>query len=562
MAYKRLGDLLVSAGLLTEQNLSRALELQRGSDKRLGDVLIQNGFITESQLIEALEMQLGVEFVDLSKYAVPPEMAQLVPRKIARRHGVVPIRVIKDELWLAMSDPLNFVAIEEVKSVTRKRVVPVIATSEAVERAIATLYGNEGATRAIEEMSREAAALGGGETESAGISGEDTHSAPTIRLVNSILERAAVERASDVHLEPRESEMVVRMRIDGVMRTVLTVPRNLQASVISRLKIMGSMDTSERKLPQDGRADVRVRDADIDLRISTLPTVYGEKLVIRLLDKSVGLLSPDGVGLEGRNLARYEELLRSSGGFILIAGPTGSGKSSTMYTMIRALNTEGVNLVTLEDPVEYKIDGVSQCQINEKIGMTFAGGLRAILRQDPDIVAVGEIRDGETAEIAVRAAITGHLVLSTIHTGDAAATLDRLADVGVEPYLISSALRGVVAQRLVRRVCPHCKREYAPSDDELALLRMERTPSMKFYRGEGCPLCFQTGYRGRTGVFEILLLDRELRRLITRRAPREDILEAAGRSGFVPLADHCRELVLAGITTVEEAARTINSTLD
>ena len=561
MAYKRLGDLLISAGLITDEQLGKALELQKTSKKRLGDVLTDSGIITEQQLIEALEMQLGVEFIDLSRTILSPDLAQVLPKSIAKRHNVVPVRLDKDEVYLAMSDPLNFMAVEEVKRATHRRVVPMIATSEAVDRAIMTLYGNENAARAIEEMRREAGEDAVPTQVTFSTLGEDdTHSAPTIRLVNSIIERAVSERASDIHLEPREGEMAVRMRVDGILRNVLTVPRNLQGSVISRLKVMGGMNTSERKIPQDGRSNVRVKQSDIDLRISTLPTIYGEKMVIRLLDKTNKILTPQGIGLDERNMERYQYLMRSTSGVFLIAGPTGSGKSSTMSTMVRQLNTESVNVVTLEDPVEYNIDGVNQVQINEKVGMTFANGLRSILRQDPDIISVGEIRDGETAEIAMRAAITGHLVLSTIHTSDAAATLDRLFDIGVEPYLTASALKGVIAQRLVRKICPHCRKAYTPTDEELDLLGMERTPGLQFYKGEGCPMCFHTGYRGRTGVFEILLVDRELRRLILARADRETILAASRKNGFLSLADRCRELVAEGVTSSEEAARTIHST--
>ena len=560
MAYKRLGDLLVSVGLISEADLKRALELQKTSKNRLGWDLIEHGFISEKQLIEALELQLGVEFVDLSKTAIAPEVARLLPKNIAKRHGVVPVRAVKDELYLAMADPLNFVALEEVKNITHKRVIPMIATEEAVSRAILTLYGNEGAARAIEEMKREAgpdntALVGPAEMD-------ENHSAPTIRLVNSIIERAATERASDIHLEPREGELTVRMRVDGVMRNVLTVPRSLQNSVVSRLKVMGGMNTTERKIPQDGRANVRIKNNDIDLRISTLPTIYGEKMVVRLLDKSAQILTRAGIGLDPYNLSRYETLLRSNSGVILIAGPTGSGKSSTMSTMVRELNTEEVNLVTLEDPVEYHIEGVNQCQINEKTGMTFAGGLRSILRQDPDIIAVGEIRDGETAQIAMRAAITGHLVLSTIHTSDAVATLDRLRDIGVEPYLINSALKGVIAQRLVRRICPSCGRAYEPTEQELSLLGIDYQPGMVLHKGEGCPMCFHTGYRGRTGVFEILLLDQTLRELIAQRASRQALSQAGQQSGMLSIASQCRRLVLDGVTTASEAIRTINSTID
>ena len=565
MKYLRLGDLLVQAGTITEDELRQALALQKGSGERLGTVLIQSGIITERELIQALEVQLGVEFIDLSKTTLSPEIARLLPKGIAKRNSVVPVRVEKDELYLAMSDPLNFMAVEEVKDATHKRVVPMIATQDAVDRAIITLYGNEGAARAIAQMKREGAG-GNAVRESEGpttIGGEnDENTAPTIRLVNSLIERAVTERASDIHLEPREAEMVVRIRVDGVLRNMFTVPRDLQGAVLSRFKVMGGMNTAERKVPQDGRANVRVKESDIDLRISTLPTVYGEKMVVRLLDKSSQILTRAGIGLDEASSERYNRLVRATSGVILIAGPTGSGKSSTMSTMLRELNTPSVNVVTLEDPVEYNIDGINQCQINEKTGMTFSGGLRSILRQDPDIIGVGEIRDGETAEIAMRAAITGHLVLSTIHTSDTIATLDRLYDIGVAPYLTASALKGVVAQRLVRRICPHCRKEYVPSDDELALLGLERTPDMKLYHGSGCPMCFHTGYRGRIGVFEVLLVDGAMRRMIIERAPREDMLHAQRQTGFISLADQCRRLVLEGTTSAEEADRTIFSTID
>ena len=562
MAYKRLGDVLIDAGLIDEGQLTHALERQKMSKRRLGDELIAEGVITEAGLIEALQMQLGVEFIDLSQVDLDPEMSRVVSKNVARQYNVVPVRQSPEEVFLAMSDPLNFMANEAVKNATRKRVVPMVATQDAIMRAIMTLYGNEGAARAIEEMRRDVRSTaddvqGTFTTTSLG-DDADAQSAPTVRLVNSVIERAATERASDIHLEPREEDLHVRMRIDGVLRTILTVPKELQASVISRLKIMGGMDTSERRVPQDGRANIRLKRQDIDLRINTLPTIHGEKVVIRLLEKNEELFNPQGIGLEGDNLEKYRRLLRANNGMVLIVGPTGSGKSSTMHTMIRELNNDAVNLVTLEDPVEYNIDGVNQVQINEKTGMTFASGLRAILRQDPDIVAVGEIRDGETAEIAMRAAITGHLVLSTVHTYDAASTIDRLVDIGVAPYLIASGVRGIVSQRLVRTVCPHCRQEYQPSPDELVAVGLHPQADVKFYQGAGCPMCFGTGYRGRTGVFEILLLDRALRESVSGGATREALRIAIERSGtFKTIEDSCRELVLAGVTTVEEARKTI-----
>ena len=344
-----------------------------------------------------------------------------------------------------------------------------------------------------------------------------------------------------------------------MLHRILNVPKDLQASVISRIKVMGKMNIAEHRIPQDGRANVRIKSEDIDLRISTLPTIYGEKVVIRLLNKSISLLSKTGIGLTGSDLEKYVRLISNHNGVVLIVGPTGSGKSSTMYTMIGELNQEAVNLVTLEDPVEYNISGINQVQINEKVGMTFANGLRSILRQDPDIIAVGEIRDGETAEIAMRAAITGHLVLSTIHTNDAISTIDRLKDIGVEPYLVASALNGIISQRLVRCICPNCKTAYTPTDEELEILGLRPGNGTTFYRGKGCPHCFDTGYRGRTGVFEILIMNRETRRCISENDSKANLLKAAEGPDFVSIRDNCRRLVLEGVTTVEEAKRTINS---
>lgn len=567
MAYKRLGELLIAAGTLTEEELQKGLALQKGTKDRLGTVLIANGIITEDELIEALTMQLGVEFIDLTKVSIPTELAQAVPKNIARQYSVVPVRVVKDELYLAMSDPMNFFAIEDVRKASRKRVIPMVATAAGVERASMLLYGNEGAAKAIEEMRREAAAnpdtgaLPSDNAFAANTLGDDAvNSAPTIRLVNSIIERAINERASDIHLEPREAQMQVRMRIDGMMRNILTVPRDLQGSVISRIKVMSGLDIAERRVPQDGRFNVRIKDKDIDLRVSTLPTVYGEKVVARLLDKSGGRLDKAAIGLVGSDLERYEKLIRSSSGVILIVGPTGSGKSTTMYTMIGDLNTDEVNMVTLEDPVEYNIDGVNQVQINEKTGMTFASGLRAILRQDPDIIAVGEIRDGETADIAMRAAITGHLVLSTIHTNDALGTVERLMDIGVEPYLIASALKGVISQRLVRRICEHCRRSYTPDEAEQRRLGLAPKAGRTFYKGAGCPHCFDTGYRGRIAVFEMMEVTPEVRDAISARHSRAALQQQLDGSagGFVSLQQNAARLVEQGITTVEEVTRVTN----
>ena len=561
----RLGDLLIAAGTITQEELEKGLALQKEQKGRLGEVLISNGIITEQQLIEALQMQLGIEFVDLTKINIPTELAQVVPKNIAKQYTVVPIRVVKDELYLAMSDPLNFYAIEEVRKAVRRKVVPVLATKDAIEHSIQILYGNEGAARAIEEMRREAgAAETAPEADTAFISnqlGDDSvSSAPTIRLVNSIIERAVIERASDIHLEPHETELLVRMRIDGIMQDILTVPRDLQNSVLSRIKIMAGLNIAERRVPQDGRFNVRVKDKNIDLRISTLPTVYGEKIVARLLDKSGGRIALEAIGLTEEGLAAIKNLLKYRNGVILVVGPTGSGKTTTMYSMIHEINTRDVNLVTLEDPVEYNIEGVNQVQINEKVGLTFASGLRSILRQDPDIIAVGEIRDGETADIAMRAAITGHVVLSTIHTNDAVGTIERLEDIGVEPYLVASAMRGMVSQRLLRKICPNCKQAYTATEEELRDLDIPDEVGLTLYRGKGCPNCFNTGFRGRTAVVEVMTLNSKLRRLIADGAPRaaiEDELHKPG-SGFVSLRESAINLARQGVTTAGEILRVVN----
>lgn len=561
VAYMRLGDLLISAGVIRPEQLNDALAIQKKTRERLGDVLINNGIITEQHLIEALQMQLGVDFVDLTAVSIPLELVRFVPRSIAKKYCVVPVKLQKDELYVAMSDPLNFEAQEEIKSASHKQVVPMIATRRAVEQAIATLYGNEGTARAIEEMKREA---GSNQADIVPVQmskavDNGAVEAPTIRFVNSVIQRAITERASDIHLEPQEGEMVVRMRIDGVLRRVFTVPANLQATVIARLKIMGGMNIAERKIPQDGRAMVTAKDKEIDLRISSIPTIYGEKIVLRLLDKSSGHINRKTIGLEGEDEKKYDRLLKNSSGVILIVGPTGSGKSTTMCAMIQELCNEQTNIMTLEDPVEYNIPGANQCQINEKTGMTFAVGLRSILRQDPDVISVGEIRDGETASIAVRAAITGHLVISTLHTNDAVSTISRLVDIGVEPYMISSALRGVVSQRLVRKICPHCRKAYTPTEEEKRMVGIAENEDVTFYKGEGCQECGRTGYRGRRGVFEILTLDAALRREVANNASSEELTKTALENGFVTMKDNCCRLVLEGVTTVAEAAKAINS---
>lgn len=556
MKSKRLGDILISDGLLTNEQLEQALEQQKQSHERLGTVLIENGYITERELIDALRNQLGIDFIDLTKTNIDPSMSRYIPKSLAQEYEIVPIQVVRDNLFLAMSDPLNFMAIERARDTSRKNIVPMIATSSAVRHAISILYENVNAAEAMAAMRAEAGIREDAVVESAQDTSEE---GPTIRLVNSIIERAMVESCSDIHIEPTEEDMQIRMRIDGRLHKILTIPADLKDSVVSRIKVMSHMNIVERRIPQDGRISMKIKGKDVDMRVNTLPTIYGEKIVIRILGKDEKMLTREGIGMifEEDN-RKVDRILANTSGVIMIVGPTGSGKSSTMFTLIREMLSESTNLVTLEDPVEYNIPGATQVQINEKVGLTFASGLRAILRQDPDIICVGEIRDGETAQIAMRAAITGHLVITTIHTEDAVTAIDRLKDMGVEPYLISAGLRGIISQRLLRRVCQSCREEYIPNEKLMALDVIKMRPGSHFYHGKGCDQCFHTGYRGRIGAFEILLMNDELRKDITSGADKQTFRETASRtSGYVTMLQNAEKLVEEGITTVEEVQRTI-----
>lgn len=571
MARKKIGELLIEKGFITQNELNFALDMQKQTREKLGEVFVSNSIITPEELAQTLGTQLGIEYVDLTRMMIPEEFSNLVRRNIAKQNHLVPVKKQQDTLYVAMDDPLNYLALDEVRKATNMKVAAMIATPSAIDRAINTLYGNENANKAIADYKKEAGAEENKQQagpsysnfdfviSSNSISG-DGDSAPTIRLVNSIIERAVLERASDIHFEPREHEMEVRMRIDGIMRPILNVPKDLTPAAIARVKTMSGMDVAEKRIPQDGRFAVSVLDKNIDMRVSTLPIAWGEKVVCRLLDKTNTEIRKENLGLRPDDMEKYEKLIHYKNGVMLLVGPTGSGKTTTMYAMLNELNTRDVNLVTLEDPIEYNIEGLNQVQINPKVNMTFANGLRAILRQDPDIVSVGEIRDGETAEICMRAALTGKLVLSTIHTNDAVGAVDRLVDIGVEPYLISATLRGVVSQRLVRRVCPFCGEEYEPTDSELDSLGIKIQPGTKFRRGRGCQQCFETGYSGRIAVFEIMMITPKIRDLIYKREGRSLIEEELKKpeNHFVSLREAATKLVLEGVTTVAEVMRITN----
>ena len=557
MKYKRLGEMLVDVGAITEQQLEEALAGQKASGKRLGTYLVDEKYISEDQLIEILRRQLGIDFIDLNKAKIDPGLVTLVPKNIAKSNRVVPVKLDRDTLYLAMEDPMNFPAVEQVKNITKKRVIPMIAYTRAIDRALAVLYDNEGAAKAMEEMKEEQGFATVDETANV-LDSDDTNAAPTVKLVNSIIERGIIEKASDIHVEPRENDMCVRIRVDGRLNEILQIPKELQSAVISRFKVMANMNIAERRIPQDGRAIARRPDGtNIDLRLNSLPTIYGEKIVIRLLTREQGILNPKGIGITDEDLPKFDRLMKNTSGVVLIVGPTGSGKTSTLYTMINALKSDTVNMISLEDPVEFQIEGVTQVAINEKVGLTFASALRACLRQDPDIICIGEIRDGETAEIAMRAAMTGHFVLSTIHTEDACSAIDRLKDMGVEPYLIAGSVRGVISQRLVRKICPNCREETTPDPMLLDYAGIKPDPTRKFYHGRGCHQCFDSGYRGRTGVFEIMAMNSKLRDIVASGATGTELRRQISSTDFTPMIVNGRKLIDSGVTTVDEVVRTI-----
>lgn len=553
MKQKRLGDMLIAEGVLTESQINEALS-KKENGERIGQALIRLGYITEDQLIDVLRKQLGIDYIDLSRTRIDSAMSKYIPRDLARRSKIVPVRTVQDTLFLAMADPLNFIAIERARETSKKQIVPMIAKEKQVDHAINTLYENVSAAEAMAQMRAEAGLTGEVEAPE-----ETENDGPTIRLVNSIFQRALNDNVSDIHIEPTKDDMQIRMRIDGRLHKILTIPRDLQDSVISRLKVMARMNIVERRIPQDGRINYRYNGRPVEMRVNTLPTIYGEKVVIRILGQNMEMLTRDGIGMINPNdCAKLDRLEANSSGVIMIVGPTGSGKTSTMFTIISELLDDSKNLVTLEDPVEYNIPGATQVQINEKVGLTFAEGLRAILRQDPDIICVGEIRDGETAQIAMRAAITGHLVITTIHTEDAVSAIDRLKDMGVEPYLISAGLRGIISQRLVRRICPKCKEQYTPDPRMLAYSGLKQYPGRKYYHGKGCDECFDSGYKGRVGVFEILLMNDELRRCITGNGDKQQFRALAQKTArYTTMLENADALVDKGITTVEEVCRTI-----
>jgi len=545
---RRLGDLLVDAKVITEEQLQDALS-RKESGERLGDVLIRDHLVTEQTLIEVLEFQLGIPHVSLGQFPIDPDIIQLVPKEIAKRYLLVPLRKEKNKLFIAMADPMDYFAIEEVRMLTGFKVEPCIATKQDIYKTISKYYELQATMdAAMSDL------IGDSEDENPDIVADDS---PIVVLVNQIITDAVVQGASDIHFDPQDAEFRIRFRVDGVLKTERSLPKSMQNMVIARIKIMGNLNITENRLPQDGRIQIQAQMRAIDLRLSTLPTIYGEKVVMRVLDTKNAQISIEKLGLSQENLLRFQQLIAKPNGIVLITGPTGSGKSSTLSATLNSINNDGLNIITVEDPVEYQLEGVNQIQVKEEIGLTFATGLRSILRQDPDIVMVGEIRDTDTAQIATRASLTGHLVLSTLHTNSAIESIARLKDMGVEPYLITASLEGVVAQRLVRKVCRDCSTEREVTATELAVLREHQLTAMTMKSGRGCSACNNTGYKGRMAIHEVLAVNEEMRTAILAHKNRSDLLKIAENSGFKSLMMDGLEKAIAGSTTVEEILRVV-----
>jgi type IV pilus assembly protein PilB len=553
---KQLGQILLEQGLITEEHLQHALEEHRNTRKSLGRVLIDLGYIRERDLVRALAEQVGLEFVDLTEYRIDAAATALLPEALCRRYRALPIGDDDGKLLVAMPDPANVYALDDIRTITGREVRPVVATANDVEQAIAKFSGMEDQVEALASEAAEALdeEVSLQEVEAA------VEDAPIVKLVQAIMTQAAADRASDVHIEPTEKDVRVRFRVDGVLHEVMHSPKSIQGGLISRLKVMGDLNIAEKRVPQDGRVSLRVNNRSLDLRLATLPTVHGEKIVIRILDKSNAMLQLSELGFLPDSFERYERSFRKPYGAILVTGPTGSGKSTTLYATLNIVNQPDRHIVTVEDPVEYRLPGVNQMQVNPKAGLTFASALRSILRSDPDVVMVGEIRDGETAKISIEAALTGHLVLSSLHTNDAPSAITRLIEMEVETFLVASAIDCVVAQRLARKLCEKCKKAYTPEPRELieAGFPESRVVEVReLFRPTGCGSCSNTGYRGRVGLYEVMQMSEEIERLTVDRASSDAVKAVAAEQGMKSLRDDGLEKAVSGRTSIEEIARVV-----
>lgn len=546
---KRLGDILIESVLVSKEELEQALQRQEQTGEPLGKAIINLGYLSEYELLEALSKQLDVAYLTLGNYLLKPEIAKMIPEEMARKYLTIPLFKIENTLTVGINDPTNIVALDEISRETGLEVEPVLCADKEIKEALDEVYG---VVASMDKTMQEYQEASNGEAEEEGSNGE----IPIINIVNLIFKRALKARASDIHLNPEEDQLRVRFRIDGVLEEIWNQPKRFQDAIISRIKVMAGLDIAEKRRPQDGRFKMTIEDRDIDFRVSTLPTVHGENAVLRLLDPTSVDVQLSQLGLNSKLEDKFRRLIAVPYGVILVTGPTGSGKTTTLYAALNELNTVDQNIITIEDPVEYQLEMIRQSNMNPKAGMTFASGLRSILRQDPDIVMVGEIRDGETATVAVQAALTGHLVLSTLHTNDAPGALTRLVDMGVEPFLVASATSGILAQRLVRKLCENCKQAYSAEADELKPLGLGKIDrKLTFYKPVGCKKCRNSGYVGREAVFEILEMTEELRELVLKNASSDTIKRVAIKNGMTTLRHDGLRKVINGITSVEEVLR-------
>jgi type IV pilus assembly protein PilB len=564
---KPLGQILLAKGLITQEQLDEALRVQKSTTEQLGRILVDLGHVNEREVLRAHAEQLGIPFLDLDRVSIDEDVAKAIPQSLVQRYNAVPIRKQGNRLTVAMADPSNVFALDDIRLITGYEIDPVLAAADDLA---ALLRGPDGET-SREELQTALSALGsdglaeevdvtgGGTDEQVDRTADMADEAPIIRIVNVIIQQAIKDKASDIHIEPDRRGVRVRYRVDGVLHEIMKVPKYVHAPLISRVKIMGDMNIAERRLPQDGRIHVRVEGKEYDLRVSSLPTVFGEKIVCRILDQSSIMIGLNRLGMLPETQAELESIIVQPNGMILSTGPTGSGKTTTQYSILNKINSVEKNIITIEDPVEYQLAGLNQVHVNRRAGLTFANAMRYFLRQDPDIIMVGEIRDLETAEIAIQASLTGHLVLSTLHTNDSPSAVTRLVDMGVEPFLIASSVIGVLAQRLGRRICQNCKEPYRPPLDALKRIGfpLDNLEEQVFHRGRGCDQCRHTGYKGRLGIYEMMLVNEEIQDLVVRRSPLSEIKNAALANGMKTLKMDGFEKVTQGVTTVEEVMRVV-----
>ncbi|MDP2913798.1 MAG: type II secretion system ATPase GspE [Candidatus Omnitrophota bacterium] len=554
---KSLGESLVEEGIITAEQLKQAQEEESRRGLRLTKALVKLGFIAEDDLVSFLSEKLGVPKIELSNYLIDPKIVELVPEELARKYELIPVLKIGSRLTCAMADPWNILALDEVRARTGLVIEPSVAGETEIKKALNEHYGAKGSMEdLIKSIDEKKLGIGADKEidikKLKGIVEEPV----VIKLVNLIVMRAVKEGASDIHIEPEEETLKIRLRVDGLLHEIESPPKHLQSAIVSRIKIMADLDIAERRIPQDGRFTMKMEGKQIDVRVSCVPTIYGENVVMRLLDASSALLTLEELGFSKQMLERYNKLIIRPHGIILVTGPTGSGKTTTLYASLDKINTAEKNIITIEDPVEYKLAGIRQIQVDTKVDLTFANGLRSILRQDPNIIMVGEIRDLETAEIAIQAALTGHLVFSTLHTNDAPGAMTRLTDMGVEPFLASSSVIAVLAQRLVRKICAGCKEQYEPTKEALKDIGLlnERQNTV-FYRGKGCPKCMNTGYKGRISIYELMIPDEKIHNAIVAKAPSDEMRKLARLAGMITLMEDGIVKIREGVTSVEEVLR-------